>query len=67
MIDGRIKESEYCKELAGYIEEAYKDPDIDPDRMMGYLLAALNRDQVIDCDRVFHFYAEGMKRLNKEK
>ena len=22
MIDGRIKESEYCSELAGYIEEA---------------------------------------------
>lgn len=63
MIDGRVKESEYCIELAGYIEEAYKDPDIDPDQMMGNMMAALHHAQVIDPDRVQHFYKVGIRKL----
>lgn len=63
MIDPRIKEKEYCKELGLMIKEAYKDPDIDPDEMVGFLLASLQFDQTIDIDRVEHFHKVGMRKL----
>ena len=63
MFDPTIKEAEYCKEIGLYIIEAYKDPDIDPDQMLGNILASLRRAQVMDPDRVQHFYKEACKKL----
>lgn len=63
MINPTIKEAEYAAELGKYIMEAYKDPDIDPDQMMGNMMAALHNAQVIDPDRVQHFYKVGIRKL----
>lgn len=63
MINPIIKEAEYAAELGKYIMEAYKDPDIDPDQMMGNMMAALHHAQVIDPDRVQHFYKVGIRKL----
>lgn len=40
---------------------------IDQDHAIGQMLAALNKSQNIDMDRVLHFYSESMKNLNKER
>ena len=63
MINPIIKEAEYGAELGKYVMEAYKDPDIDPDQMMGNMMAALVNSQVIDPDRVQHFYKVGIRKL----
>lgn len=63
MINPIIKESEYAAELGKYVMEAYKDPDIDPDQMMGNMLAALVHAQIIDPDRVQNFYLVGIRKL----
>lgn len=63
MINPRFKEQEYCNELALMIKEAYKDPEIDPDQMLGFLLAVLQFDQTIDRDRVDHFHKIGLRML----
>lgn len=63
MINPTIKEAEYAAELGRYVMEAYKDPDINPDQMMGNMLAALVNSQVIDPDRVQHFYQVGIRKL----
>lgn len=63
MINPTIKEVEYAEELGNYIMEAYNDPDIDPDHMMGIMMAALHHAQVIDPDRVQHFYKVGIRTL----
>ena len=65
MIDSNMRECEYCKELANLIDIAYQDPDIDPDRMIGNLMATLHMSQTIDADRVQHFYTEGYKKLKE--
>ena len=65
MIDSNMRECEYCKELGQLIILAYKDPDIDPDKMIGNLLASLHMAQIMDHDRVQHFYTEGYKTLKE--
>lgn len=64
MINPKIKEQEYCYELGLMIKEAYKDPEIDPDHMLGFLLASLEFDQTIDIDRVDHFHKIGLLILD---
>lgn len=64
MIDPRFKEQEYCNELSLMINEAYKDPEIDPDHMLGFLLAVLEFSKTIDRDRVDHFHKIGLRKLS---
>lgn len=63
MMNPIIKEVEYADEIGKYIIEAYKDPDIDPDLMIGNMLAALVHAQIIDPDRVQNFYLVGIRKL----
>ena len=63
MINPTKKEAEYAAELGKYIMEASKDPDIDPDQMMGNMMATLHNAQIIDPDRVQHFYKVGIRKL----
>ena len=63
MIDSNMRECEYCNELAELINIAYQDPEIDPDKMIGNLMAALHLSQILDPDRVQHFYKEACKKL----
>lgn len=63
MIDSNMRELEYCGEIGTLIILAYDDPEIDPDHMLGNILASLHFSQILDPDRVQHFYKEACKKL----
>lgn len=64
MKDFRMTEAVFVAELGQeLIQHLCNNDDIDQDHAIGMMLAALDKSQNIDMDRVLHFYSEGKKLI----
>ena len=64
MKDFRMTEAVFVAELGQeLIQHLCLNDDIDQDHAIGMMLAALDKSQNIDMDRVLHFYSEGKKLI----